>query len=72
MVESPLSQMAYPNKFRTFKRTCRNWRQYASARKMSDMAGLTYDEARRRCEYLNAMLTPQQKRRGTRYEFEQQ
>jgi hypothetical protein len=64
--------MDNPKRYCTFKRTCRNWRQFSSARKMSDMAGMTYDEARRRCEYLNTMLTPQQKRRGTRYEFESQ
>lgn len=53
----------------TFKRTCSDWASFASARKLRDESNLTYDEARRRCEALNAELSPAQKRRGTRYEF---
>lgn len=53
----------------TFKRSCRNWQEFASARKFRDESNLTYDEARRRCEALNAELTAAQKRRGTKYEF---
>ena len=48
---------------------CRNWKEFGSARKLTDETGLTYDEARRRCAALNAELSPAQKRRGTMYEF---
>lgn len=58
--------------YRTFKRSCRNWGEFARARKFEDMRNLTYEEARRRCEYLNGQLTAAQIRRGTKYEFERQ
>lgn len=59
-------------KYRTFKRSCRNWTEFASAHKITDMSGLTYEEARQRCENLNKDLTPAQLRRETRYEFEKE
>ena len=36
--------------YRTFKRSCRNWQEFAKARKFTDMTGLTYDRARDRCD----------------------
>jgi hypothetical protein len=59
-----------PKNYRTFKRTCTDWESYSKARKIEDMSNLTYSEAARRAERLNESLTPAQKRRGTRYEFE--
>lgn len=56
--------------YRTFKRTCNDWRSFARARKIEDGRGLTYEEARNRCQMLNAELSPAQKRRGTKFEFE--
>lgn len=58
--------------YRTFKRSCRNWQEFGRARKLTESRGLTYDEARRQCENFNANLTPAQKRRGTKLEFEQE
>lgn len=55
--------------YRTFKRTCRNWREFATARKMTVNTGLTYEQARNECEEFNRNLTAAQKRRGTRLEF---
>lgn len=49
-----------------------NWQEFAAARKFEDMRNLTYEEALRRCEYMNSQLTKSQERRGTKYEFEQQ
>ena len=55
--------------YRTFTRSCRNWREFASARKMTRGTGLTYDEAREACKRFNANLSPAQARRGTKLEF---
>lgn len=56
--------------YRTFKRSCHNWREFASARKFTDMDGLTHEQARQRCEELNKQLSAAQRKRGTKYEFE--
>lgn len=58
--------------YRTFKRSCRNFREFASARKITDDRGLTYEEARRRCQEFNANLTADQRRKGTKLEFERE
>jgi hypothetical protein len=58
--------------YKTFKRSCRNWQEFSSARKITDETGLTYDEAKRRCEQFNANRTPAQIRRGTKLEFTEQ
>jgi hypothetical protein len=58
--------------YRTFKRSCTNWKQFGSARKITDERGLTYDEARRRCEAFNANRTSAQIRKGTKLEFEKE
>ena len=55
--------------YKTFIRSCRNWPQFARARKITDATGLTYDEARRRCLAWNAARTPRQRARGTMMEF---
>lgn len=56
--------------YRTFKRSCRNWREFASARKITESRGLSYERAREECEQFNKNRTPAQVRRGTRMEFE--
>lgn len=58
--------------YRTFKRSCRNWEEFAKARKITDARGLTWEEARRRCEEFEANMTAAQKRRGTKLEFERE
>jgi hypothetical protein len=55
--------------YKTFKRSCTDWKSFGSARKTTDETGLTYDQARQRCEDFNASRTPAQKRRGTKLEF---
>lgn len=56
--------------YRTFKRSCRNWQEFARARKTTHDRGLTYEEARRQCDEYNNNRTPAQKRRGTKLELE--
>jgi len=58
--------------YKTFKRSCRNWQQFATARKITVETGLTYDQARERCLEFNNNLTPAQKRKGTKLEFTEQ
>lgn len=58
--------------YRTFKRSCKNWEQFARARKMTVDTGLTYEEAKRQCDQFNSNLTPAQKRKGTKMEFTQE
>ena len=55
--------------YKTFKRSCTNWKQFGSARKITEETGLTYEQARQRCEAFNANLTAAQKRKGTKLEF---
>lgn len=55
--------------YRTFKRSCRNWQEFASARKITVSRGLSMDEARRQCEQFNTRRTAAQIRRGTKMEF---
>jgi len=55
--------------YKTFKRSATDFKSFASARKMTDETGLTYEQARERCEQFNANLTPAQQRKGTKLEF---
>ena len=55
--------------YKTFKRSCTNWREFGSARKITEETGLTYDQARQRCEDFNSNLTRAQIRKGTKLEF---
>lgn len=55
--------------YKTFKRSCVNWQQFGSARKITEETGLTYEQARQRCEDYNASRTPAQVRNGTKLEF---
>ncbi len=56
--------------YRTFKRSARNWEEFASARKSTVDTGLTYDEARERCKEYNENRTSRQIAKGTKLEFD--
>ena len=56
-------------RYRTFKRSCRNWSEFGSARKTTVDRDLTGDEARRACDAYNSSRTAAQIRRGTKMEF---
>jgi len=58
------------DKYRVFKRSARNFREFARARKLTVERGLTYEEAQRVCREYNNSRTPAQERAGTKYEFE--
>lgn len=58
-----------PTFYKTFKRSCTDWKSFARARKITEETGLTYDQALERCREFNASLTSAQKRRGTKLEF---
>ena len=55
--------------YKTFKRSCRNWQEFASARKITSETDLTFEQARQRCEEFNASRSPAQVKRGTKMEF---
>ncbi len=57
-------------KYRVFKRSARNWTEFAASRKLTVRRNLTLEEARQFCAEANKNLTPSQKRSGTKYEFE--
>jgi len=55
--------------YKTFKRSCRNWQEFAIARKITESTGLTYEQAKQQCEEFNNNRTPAQVRKGTKLEF---
>lgn len=55
--------------YKTFIRSCRNFQEFASARKITQETGLTYDQARQRCKEFNDNRSSRQIRKGTRLEF---
>lgn len=55
--------------YKTFKRSCVNWEQFARARKMTVDTGLTEEEAWRRCKEFNESRTAAQIRKGTKLEY---
>jgi hypothetical protein len=55
--------------YKTFKRSARNWEEFARARKITVDTGLTADEALRACDKFNNSRTRAQIRRGTKLEF---
>jgi len=55
--------------YKTFKRSCTNWEQFGNARKITEDTGLTYEQARERCEQFNNNRTAAQVRKGTKLEF---
>lgn len=58
--------------YRTFRRSARNFREFAKARKVTEERGLTYSQAQVRCQEYNANLTAAQRRKGTKLEFEEE
>lgn len=58
--------------YKTFKRSCTGWRSFASARKITESTGLTYEQAKAECEEYNRNRTSAQKRKGTKMEFTQE
>jgi hypothetical protein len=61
--------MNNPRCFKTFTRSCRNWEEFASARKTTVDRNLTEEEARRACDRFNDTRTAAQVRRGTKMEY---
>ena len=55
--------------YKTFIRSCTNWQEFASARKITQDEGLTYKEALDACNDYNCNLTAAQLRKGTKMEF---
>jgi hypothetical protein len=58
--------------YRTFKRSARNFEEFARANKEEQDSGLDYHEAREQCEEFNRNRTPAQIKRGTKLEFEEE
>lgn len=57
------------DKYTVFKRSARNFEEFARARKATIRRGLSLDEARRLCANFNNGRTAAQVARGTKYEF---
>lgn len=57
-------------KYRVFKRSAKNWEQFAYAKKIKVRDNLTYEEAQRMCSQWNDNRNSTQVRNGTKYEFE--
>lgn len=55
--------------YKTFKRSCTNWDEFATARKITVDTGLTYEEAREACRELNENRNSRQIAAGTKLEF---
>ena len=55
--------------YKTFKRSCKNWQTFASARKITESKGLTYAQAKAQCAEYNDHRTAAQIRKGTKMEF---
>jgi hypothetical protein len=56
-------------RYKTFIRSCTNWRQFAKARKITQETGLTYEQAKQRCVDYVLKRTRRQIRKGTMLEF---
>lgn len=57
------------NTHKTFLRSATNWNQFATARKVTQETGLSYEEAQERCKQYNDNRTARQIRKGTKMEF---
>lgn len=55
--------------YKTFKRSATNFQEFASARKVTQETGLTFQQAKAKCDEYNNNRTPAQIRKGTRLEF---
>lgn len=58
--------------YKTFTRSCTDWKSFASARKTTQETGLTYEQATQRHKDFNANLNARQIRKGTKLEFTKQ
>ena len=58
--------------YRTFKRSCRNWQEFTTARKIHHIGNLTYAEAQEVCKQYNDNRTARQIAKGTKLEFERE
>ena len=57
------------DRYKTFLRSCTDWKSFASARKITQDTGLTYEEAQRRCADYNDSRSARQIAKGTKMEF---
>lgn len=57
------------NTYRTFLRSCTDWKSFASARKITQATGLTESEAYEMCQEYNKNRTARQIAKGTKMEF---
>jgi hypothetical protein len=57
------------DRYKTFLRSCTDWKSFSSARKITQDTGLSYEDAQRRCADYNDNRTPAQIRKGTKMEF---
>ena len=55
--------------FKVFKRSCRNWEEFARARKFFFAWAMTETEARAMCERFNNNRSAAQIRKGTKLEY---
>ena len=55
--------------YKTFLRSCTNWQEFSSARKITQDTGLSFEEARERCQEYNDNRNAAQIRKGTKMEF---
>jgi hypothetical protein len=55
--------------YRTFIRSCTDWRSFAKGKKYTVEVGLTEAEARERCRAYNASRNARQIRKGTMMEY---
>ena len=55
--------------YETFKRSARNWTEFAQAEKTVVETGLTYSEAQDACRDFNDNRTDEEKAQGTKLEF---
>ena len=55
--------------YKTFTRSCTDWKSFGAARKRTVETGLTATQAYQRCQEYNANRTPAQIRKGTKLEF---
>lgn len=58
--------------YRVFSRSATNWEEFAHARKTTIKRHLSYQEARDLCCEFNDNRNARQKKRGMKYEFEQE
>jgi hypothetical protein len=55
--------------YTTFLRSCRNFREFASAPKIKQDEGLSFEDAREACKNYNSNLTENEIELGTKLEF---